>query len=90
MTTLSQAEIVDYDYSPFENISRQYNGLGKELPYYDELNAGPVRDAKEMFKNYMGVKSVGDNDLEKYRELVIKAHQGYQIPKVPNPDIIDT
>ena len=76
MATLSQAEIVDYDYSPFENISRQYNELGKELPYYDELNAGPVRDAKEMFKNYMGVKSVGDN-LEKYRELAIKAHTQY-------------
>ena len=77
MTTLSQAEIVDYDYSPFENINRWYNGLRKELPYYDELSAGPVRKAKEMFKNYMGVEPVGDDDQEKYRELVIKAHTSY-------------
>jgi glutathione S-transferase len=46
MTTLSEAEIVDYDYSPFENISRWYNGLKEELPYYDELNGQPIRETR--------------------------------------------
>jgi hypothetical protein len=80
MTTLSEAEIVDYDYSPFENISRWYNGLKEELPYYDELNGQPIRETKrdKTLSKYINVESVGaEEDLAKYRKEVIKAHTSY-------------
>jgi len=70
------AEIIDYDYSPFENINRWYNGLKEELPYYDELNGEPVREAKKMFSKYIASESV-DDDLEKYQQQVIRAHNSY-------------
>ncbi|RWS00197.1 Glutathione S-transferase 1:-like isoform C [Dinothrombium tinctorium] len=51
LASVTSAEIIDYNFSQFPNVINWIRKLKLELPYYEEVNGKPLREAKQRFKS---------------------------------------
>ena len=55
VTTLEA--VIDYDYSKWKNVNAWMQAMKKELPYYAEINEGPLKHFKQLHREGKLVKN---------------------------------
>lgn len=58
LSTLSMLDVVDIDYSELTHLTKWYNGLKKELPYYNEVHQAGI-DALKAWAEKSKKKAAG-------------------------------